>query len=507
MGRREDAVSEPEWSFKPGDRFHQLEIVRPLGAGGQGEVYLAEHVHKNELFALKVMRLEDRNDAGKVRRALSTSKASYRIQHANVVRVEDLGCEPDARVWVLMEYLLGSSIGVLLARQGGRLSLPLALHVAIEAAWGLDAAHEMGIIHRDVKPDNVWLAPGGGVKVLDWSLAKVIPEGIQTTRRKSGFGTAPYMAPEALRGADPDARVDVYALGIMLWEMIAGHPFPDAMRDTQEMIRRHLYVEPTPLSRAAGLPPYVDDFMRRAVAKDPAARFFTVAEMAREGMALRDRLLEDAGRGVFAIEIPPGEPAVVTNPSGRRAYEPPRPPPEREAEPAAPSRRMVLPTGAVPLARTQLLPEALGGTVRMTPQPTRSPETPPPAPAVQRGRLLPSPLRGGAGGGVSRRPVLLVMVLSTAIAGTVGAVAWTRLRPAPPPALLLSLPPPPTVTLDTPKPPPSAAPLPGPEPSGAPSPRRPSKPPAPRETPPAPQETAPPPPAPTAPHRLFDSAE
>jgi serine/threonine protein kinase len=510
MGDTEDAVSEPEWSFKPGDRFHQLQIVRPLGAGGQGEVYLVEHVHKNELYALKVMRLEDRGDAGKVRRALSTSKAAYRIQHGNVVHVEDLGCEPDGRVWVLMEYMRGSSVAALLARQDGRLSIPLALHVAIEAAWGLDAAHEMGIIHRDVKPDNVWLTPGGGVKVLDWSLAKVIPEGIQTTRRKTGFGTAPYMAPEALRGAAPDARVDVYALGLMLREMIAGHPFQDAMRDTQEMIRRHLFVEPTPLSRVAGLPPYVDELMDRAIAKDPAARFFSIAEMAKGAMVLRDRLMEDARRGAFPIEIPSGEPAVVTPSSGRRAYEPPRPPPEPEAEPAVPSRRMVLPSGAVPLARTQLLPGSLGGTVRMAQPPLPSPPlpTPPlPAPPLPAPPLPVQPSRRPA----SRVPLVLAMISSVLLAASLGAFAWTRMHPAPPPALLLPLRPPPTLAFDTPSPSPSptAAPLPEPPPSAAPapspaSPRRLPRPPAPQETTaPAP----PPPPAASAPHRLFDSAE
>jgi serine/threonine-protein kinase len=417
----EDPVSDPAWSMKPGDRFHQLEIVQPLGAGGHGEVYLVEHVHKNERFALKVMYLEDTNDAGKVRRALSTSKASYRVQHANVVRIEDLGCEPDGRVWVLMEHLDGASIRALLDRQEGRLSLPLAFHVAIEAAWGLDAAHELGIIHRDVKPDNVWLTRAGAVKVLDWSLAKVIPEGIQTTRRKTGFGTAPYMAPETLRGADPDARIDVYGLGIMLYEMIAGHPYTDAMRDTQEMIRRHLFVEPAPLSRVAGLPPYVDELLGRATAKDPARRFFSVAEMARAMIAVRDRLREDAERGLVAIEIPAGEPALVARPWARSEYQPPRAPPERETEPPAPSRRMVLPTSAVPLARTERLPgpaTGLGGTIRMVSQWA----APVPPPALPKKRSSAPTM------------VLALAVAATVVAGGVGALQWARGHRQPPAA-------------------------------------------------------------------------
>ena len=307
--------------FKPGDVFYQFEVIRRLGAGLHGEVYLVEHRHTRDRFALKMMHLEDVTQASRVRRALSTALANYRIQHANVVKVHNLSCEEDGRVWVLMEYLEGCSIGDLLARQRGRVSIPLALHIAIEAAWGIDAAHEMRIIHRDIKPENLWLSSQGTVLVIDFSLAKVIPDGIQTTQHKTGFGTAPYMAPEALRAVDPDARVDIYALGIVLWQMLGGtHPFQSVMRDTTEMIRRQLYVAVPRLSEVAGLPAYVDTFMDRALAKSPTDRFLTMAEMAQAMLKLRDRLRADAERGELIVEVAAGEPRFADSPWRRRAY-------------------------------------------------------------------------------------------------------------------------------------------------------------------------------------------
>jgi eukaryotic-like serine/threonine-protein kinase len=351
------------WSLKPGDLVVQCRVVRPLGAGLHGEVYMVEHLFKERCFALKLMHLEDVRQASRVRRALSTAKASYRIQHANVIAVEELGCERDGRVWLLMEYLDGTSVGDLLARQRGRVSLRLAFHIAIEAAWGIDAAHELGIIHRDIKPENLWLTLGGMVKVLDFSLAKVIPDGIPTTQRKGGFGTTPFMSPEALRSSDLDARADVYSLGILLDQMLRGrHAFAAAMRDTTEMIRHQLYVTPEPLSTAAGLPAYVDDFMRRALAKDPAERFFTMAEMAQAMMVLRDRLRDDAARGEVLADVPPGEPSIPGDRWTRAAYAPPQPAPDLEPAPPITERRVVLAPPATALARTAPLPADLVGT-------------------------------------------------------------------------------------------------------------------------------------------------
>ena len=506
---------EPGPAFALGDVFHGYTVQKKLGEGLHGEVFQVEHVHTSERFALKVLRLEDARDASKVQRALRTAKASYKIKHANVVTVHDLGCEDDGRVWVLMELLEGESIAELLARLGGRLSVPVALHIAIEAAWGIDAAHEHSILHRDIKPDNVWLTREGVVKVLDFSLALVIPDGVRTTQRQGGFalGTAPFMAPETLRGTDQDARVDVYALGMMLYMMLAGHPFHDAYRDTNEMVRRQLFVEPAPVSAAAGLPAYVDDVMRRAIAKDRAGRFFTIAAMAQAMTALRDRLHADAHAGRIAIEPVEGEPPLPGPPWARRAYLALQDLPLPDLPPAVPSQRVKVtgPKGTVVEAGRPAQPGP-GGTIPFgsddfanarrelaQPAPSSAPQ-PPDAPRAEGGPAGPA---SGEETVVSHRKrfglthALVLALTVTAIAlfavyrlagaprAARAAAASTSAAPAtasatalPPPAETLATAPEPAAPPPEPTPLPTAIARPhAPEPTGKPAPSRSSAPP------------------------------
>jgi serine/threonine-protein kinase len=345
-----------EQAIAAGDVLHQFKMVRTLGAGFHGEVWLAEHVHTGVPFAFKFMHLEDSKDAKKVRRALETAKGTYRIDHANVIKVHDLGCEPSGMVWLRMDYLEGKSVAELL-RQGA-LSLLVALDIAIEVAWGLAAAHELGIIHRDIKPDNVFMTRDGVIVVLDFSIAKVISAGIRTTVRKTGMGTAPYMAPEHLGGAHPDARFDIYALGIMLWELIAGHhPFYDVLRDTEALIRRQLHVDPAPLSVVAQLPAEVDEIIRRATAKDPAARYGTIVEMAQAMTRLKAWLLAEMGAQRLVLTKRRGEP-TVNSPRGRKAYQRDAAPDATPAPPLPSQRVVVLAPASLP--QTLPLPEAVG---------------------------------------------------------------------------------------------------------------------------------------------------
>ncbi len=332
-----------------------------LGAGLHGEVYKVSHVHTGIAFALKVMHLEDRQHAGKARRALSTAKAAYRIQHANVVQVRDLGCEPDGRVWVLMELLEGRSLAALLAPRKS-LGVLFAYSVAIEVAWGLAAAHEAQIIHRDIKPDNVFLTAEGVVKILDFSIAKCLPDGVHTTKRQTGMGTPAYMSPENIAGAEADAGFDIYSLGQMLWEMVVGtHPFEDALRTTSEMFRRQHSTPLMPLSLAARLPAYVDEVIERATAKDRAARFATIVEMARALVVDRERLVADANARRIRLDPAVGLPLTVRDPRGHAEYRTHRAP-DHDPPPPLPSQRVVV-RSEVPEDRpdrTMPLPAAAG---------------------------------------------------------------------------------------------------------------------------------------------------
>jgi eukaryotic-like serine/threonine-protein kinase len=546
-----------EPAFKPGDDFHQLRIAKFLGAGLHGEVFLADHRLTGHSFALKVMHLEDVKQASLVRRAISTAKASYEIRHANVVTVHDLGCEEDGKVWVLMEHLDGASIAEIIARLRGRMSLRLAFHVAIDAAWGIDAAHELGVIHRDIKPENVWLTAAGVVKVIDFSLAKVIPDGIQTTQRKTGVGTAPYMAPEALRGHDPDARVDMYALAMMLWQMISGyHPWHDVLRNTAEMVKRQFYAAPPSLSAVRGLPAYVDELFARALAKDPSARFLSMSEMAQAMMSLRDRLRDDAARGLFVDEVPSGEPRIAGDPWSRKLYQGAQPLPETEPAPPTPDSRVIVsgtiplptpsgPGGTIPLGELRpkmasrsdaTTPNAVGPRAATRPvawEPIVEPAAPPPRDAAAAAmRSTPSAAEVPSTRPPSRRELVMLAALTSVV--TSGAVLTWRLtrspgaaRPAATAPSATAEPAQPTdpastatATASVPAAPASAATVSAPalpNPNGAsarvvvPAPPRSRRS---AETPVAtpvdaapPAETAPPPLAPKAPerHRLFDS--
>ncbi|WP_437853219.1 serine/threonine-protein kinase [Sorangium sp. So ce363] len=344
---RESAVSDADEPierqvFQPGQVFHQMEIVRFVGAGYSGEVYEVRHRITGARCALKMMHLRDRKDARKAERSLAEAHGTFGIQHANVVEVFDIGCEADGTAWMLMEFLDGPTLTTILERQG-RLSPLFALHVALEAAWGLDAAHENQIIHRDVKPDNIVFTADGMVKVVDFSIAKVIPYEMRTTQRNVRLGTAAYMAPENLAGNEADARFDVYSLGLVLWEMMAGrHPFRDAFDDRTKLVNWQFFVDPAPLSDVAGLPAYVDEVIRRATAKQPAARYLSMAEMAQGMIALRRRLEQDEAEGRISLATPPGEPPVPGRPGRRAVYRAPVTGPTLEVPRGEPSARVVV---------------------------------------------------------------------------------------------------------------------------------------------------------------------
>ncbi|WP_437951743.1 protein kinase [Sorangium sp. So ce296] len=328
--------------FQPGQVFHQVEIVRFVGAGYSGEVYEVRHRITGARHALKIMHLRDRMDARKAERSLAEAHGTFGIQHANVVDVFDIGCEADGTAWMLMEFLDGPTLATILERQG-RLSPLFALHVALEVAWGLDAAHENQIIHRDVKPDNIAFTADGSVKVVDFSIAKVIPYEMRTTQRNVRLGTCAYMAPENLEGAEADARFDIYSLGLVLWEMMAGrHPFREAFHDRTLLAKWQFFMDPAPLSEVAGLPAYVDEVIRRATAKEPSERYLTMAEMAQAIIALRNRIEQDEAEGRISLVVPPGEPPIPGRSRSRAVYRPPSTGPTLEVPRREPSAKVVV---------------------------------------------------------------------------------------------------------------------------------------------------------------------
>jgi serine/threonine protein kinase len=266
----------------------RYKILHKLGEGGQGEVYLAEHLHLGRTEALKVLRSVYSDDENFVSRFRREARATNRVQHPNIVGVYDFGRLPDGRYFLAMEYVDGERLDAAIG--GAPMTIKRALKVAGQLARALAHAHSLGVVHRDLKPANLILITRRGqadfLKVLDFGMAKIVEtEGpdanLAKTLEGQMFGTAPYMAPEQFleRGADP--RMDVYAAGCILYEMLTGKPpFAGGM---VALMDQHLRHKPEPPSRrqpAGGIPPLLDALVLRCLAKLPDDRFADAGALA-----------------------------------------------------------------------------------------------------------------------------------------------------------------------------------------------------------------------------------
>jgi len=270
-------------------RVHEL-----LGQGGMGAVYRGEQVHLRKQVAIKVLHPGARNLPQIVARFEREAIAGAHIQHPNVVSASDFGQLADQSHFLVLEYVEGTPLQDVIA------SAPLparrALHIARQIASALEAVHAKSIVHRDVKPQNVLLGAGDHVKLIDFGLAKVNVELLSTESREAArkgqdltaadqvLGTLSYLAPEAVRGMEAvDARADLYALGIMLYEMLAGRGPFDAS-DGQSSFRQRLLEDAPPLRQRApglGIRPEVEAIVMRLVQRDPIQRYPTATDVIR----------------------------------------------------------------------------------------------------------------------------------------------------------------------------------------------------------------------------------
>jgi serine/threonine-protein kinase len=281
------------------DQRYAVEAV--LGEGGMGTVYQVRHASLGRAFAMKVLRRELAVEAELAARFVQEARAAARVSHPNVIEITDFGNLETGEPYFVMELLSGTLLGAVI-RQDGRIAPARAAELASQIAQALAAAHEVGVIHRDLKPDNVCIAiegRGGAtrehVKVLDFGLAKVAGAS-RLTRAGMVFGTPHYMSPEQAAGEPIDARSDVYALGVLLYEMVTGKvPFE---ADTyMGVLTQHMYAEPLPPSRllegeallSLGEAGPLEGIVLKCLAKRPAARYATMdallLELSRVGQA------------------------------------------------------------------------------------------------------------------------------------------------------------------------------------------------------------------------------
>jgi tRNA A-37 threonylcarbamoyl transferase component Bud32 len=310
-------------------------VERVLGEGGMGVVYAVTHVRLNKRFALKLLKRELAKDPETRERFLREAQAAGQIRHPNVVEITDYASLPDGSAYLVMEYLEGQPLSSMI-KLGGALPALRAASLVRDVAGALGAAHALGIVHRDLKPDNVFVLQHGGreiAKILDFGVAKVAGSA-KLTRTGMVFGTPHYMSPEQASGGVIDGRTDVYALGVIMYEMFTGRvPFE---ADTyMGVLTKHMFEAPVPPSQLAGAARELgalEDLTLRALAKRPEDRYATMADL----VADLDRIIQvgpDGRAHVVAhlegIQRPEvrGQPAHVRRSVIDLAYE--REPPAR----------------------------------------------------------------------------------------------------------------------------------------------------------------------------------
>jgi eukaryotic-like serine/threonine-protein kinase len=271
-------------------------ILREISSGSMGTIFRAEHVLLQRPAAVKLLRAGLTTDADLVQRFVNEAKAVTACKHPGIVEAYDFGYTPDGHAFMVMEFLEGESLGDRLRR--GRLTEIEAAAIASGIASALKAAHKVGVIHRDLKPDNVFLVPDpdGGLartKVLDFGIAKLTDaSSISARRTETGIliGTPLYMAPEQARAAGMiDPRADLYSLGCILYHMLVGRP-PFLAEGAGEIIAMQLFGQVEPPSRQAAVTPQMEWLVLRLLEKDPADRFDSAAEVV-TALAAFDSLL------------------------------------------------------------------------------------------------------------------------------------------------------------------------------------------------------------------------
>jgi serine/threonine protein kinase/sugar lactone lactonase YvrE len=264
-------------SLLSGRTVSHFQIGEPLGTGGMGVVYEAEDTRLGRSVALKFLAPELVRDPAAKARFLNEARAASALDHANLCTILEVGESEDGLLFLAMPRYEGESLERRIAR--GPLPVEEAFDIAVQAARGLAKAHQNGIVHRDVKPANLFLTADGAVKILDFGIAKLIGEGGGPTLLGSVLGTPSYMAPEQTRGEEVDARADVWSLGVVLYEMLSGRrPFVGGSGDA--VVHAVLHDAPEPLARLRPeTPAELKQIVSRMLAKDPKKRYANAAEV------------------------------------------------------------------------------------------------------------------------------------------------------------------------------------------------------------------------------------
>ena len=276
---------------------YRLEAL--IGVGGMGEVYLARDERLGRKAALKLLPDSLTTDQTQLSRFKNEARTASALNHPNILTVYEIGAEGNVQ-FIATEFIEGVTLRAALA--AGRMSAHKALEIAVQVASALAAAHDAGVVHRDIKPENIMLRPDGYVKVLDFGIAKLTEQkpasddrrvettALLQTRPGLVLGTAHYMSPEQARGQKVDARSDIWSLGVVLYEMVAGSP-PFRGETPSDCIAAILTAEPAPVSSISpDVPAKLESILQKALRKHTDERYQTIKEMLAELRILKAKL-------------------------------------------------------------------------------------------------------------------------------------------------------------------------------------------------------------------------
>ena len=262
-----------------------------------GEVFLAEDKGLRRKIALKVLRAQSTSDDRARMRLIREAQAAAALEHPNICAIYEVG-ESDGQTFISMQYVAGETLDTFVKQK--TIDLSLVLSIAIQVADALAEAHSLGIIHRDIKPANIMITPRGGVKVMDFGLAKVFQSGEPTqseaetvqliSTQGAIIGTLPYMSPEQVRGEALDGRSDIFSFGVVLYELLTGHQ-PFAQKSTAATASAILTSEPPPLARYSNeLPTELERIVAKTLRKDANERYQTIKDLLLDLRSLKDEL-------------------------------------------------------------------------------------------------------------------------------------------------------------------------------------------------------------------------
>ncbi|HFD40350.1 MAG TPA: serine/threonine-protein kinase [Anaerolineae bacterium] len=293
----------------------KYKIYDEVGAGGFATVYLGRNLETNEIVAIKILSQQFTRESRYVERFRREAALAERLQHPNIVRILDHGIE-NGMHFLVMEFVEGLTLDTIIERQG-KLSVEQVVAYTKQICAGLEAAYRAGVVHRDIKPANIMITPDGTVKIMDFGIARM-ESMVGLTQSGMFMGTPRYISPEMARGAGADIRSDLYAVGLLMYEMLTGAPPFDA-ENPWAVLRQQIESEAPPVRKVRpDVPQWLEAIISRAIAKNPARRFQTPGEML---AALRERTPKphytpDAAPTMLGAATPPS--AVAARPAKGR---------------------------------------------------------------------------------------------------------------------------------------------------------------------------------------------